>query len=475
MKRWIALWSSFRSFLTRIEFFFEKKIETPDFLNEKGKELFSASLFDDALDNFNAALAISPCYLPARINKGAVLAATKNPDAALQIFDSVLLIEPRHLTAHYNKGLTLLEMNFSELALESFDTVLSLNPNYAEAHNGRGVALKNMGRLRDALDSFNAGSSINPDYVDANWNRSLSLLMSGRYGEGWRLYEWRWGREEIKAQRRFHEKSWLGENDVSGKTVLIYPEQGFGDYIQFCRYATLLNDLGAHVILLVPAALVSIVSTMKMDIDVIEEGGGIPSFDYQCPIMSLPLAFRTEVASIPAAVPYLFSDSLRTIQWQNKLGEKKRPRIGLVWSGNATHTRDYDRSIPLSLFRPILDLPLEFHSLQIEVRSNDLEALSLSDRIALHTDELDDFADTAGLVEAMDLVISVDTSVAHLAGAMGKPVWILLSFVPDFRWMLERSDSPWYPTATLFRQPKIGDWKNVISELEKNLRCLYPG
>jgi hypothetical protein len=265
---------------------------------------------------------------------------------------------------------------------------------------------------------------------------------------------------------------WLGHQTIVGKTLLIYAEQGLGDVIQFCRYATTVEALGAKVIVEVPAPLVPLISTLKGNFTIVEQGKPLPAFDLQCPVMSLPLAFKTSVATIPAEVPYLYADSGKQKVWQERLGNKTRIRVGLVWSGTKDHKNDHNRSIPLKLMKPLMRLPIEFHVLQKDIRSEDAVVLSQLKKMYSHQAELHDFSDTAALVQEMDLVISVDTSVAHLAGALAKSVWILLPFMPDYRWMLDRADSPWYPTATLVRQPAIGDWTSVILEITKRLETM---
>ncbi len=460
----------------------------------------------EALACFSAALAIAPDYCEAYTYRGKLLLDLKRPLEALRDFDAVLVHQP-NLPANYcNRGLALLGLDRPTEALSSFCDALSRDAACADAHNFRGIALARLNRLDEALGCFDAALIFNPEYADAHnnrgaiqlelnrpnealasyeaalaidsnffdaiWNKSLFFLLHGCYGEGWRLYESRWMREEFKAEQRYEGPCWLGMEDIFGKTILIYPEQGLGDYIQFSRYALFLKNMGANVVLEVPKALIPVASMMKQDFKIFERGQVLPPYDYQCPVMSMPLAFGTEVNNIPAPIPYVFADKSRTEYWRNKLGGDNRLKIGLVWSGSSFHKKDHNRSINLSEFRCLLDLPVDFHSLQKDIRLSDMVELENVGRIAVHADGLNDFSDTAGLIEAMDLIISVDTSVAHLAGAMGKKVWILLPSVPDFRWMLERTDSPWYPTATLFRQSKIGDWGGVISDVKQCLEKL---
>jgi ADP-heptose:LPS heptosyltransferase len=270
--------------------------------------------------------------------------------------------------------------------------------------------------------------------------------------------------------RHFKQPLWLGKELLKDKIILIHAEQGLGDSIQFCRYISMIEGFEPKKIILeAPKALVSLLSTLKNNFTIIEQGNTIPDFDLHCPIMSLPNAFKTSVATIPADVPYLFAEEIKNKQWKNKLGLKTKPRVGIVWSGSLDHKADHypasRRNISLRKLSSLFKLPLEFHLLQKEVRNEDNLALNSLAQINCHQDELIDFSDTAALVMQMDLVISICTSVAHLAGSLGVKTWVLLPYSADFRWMLDRSDSPWYPTATLFRQPEIGDWESVIDQV----------
>jgi hypothetical protein len=296
------------------------------------------------------------------------------------------------------------------------------------------------------------------------------MILTGQYEEGWKLYEWRFETKEQKQNHYiFPQKKWRGRDDVDFKKLLIYTEQGLGDFIQYCRYLPLVKQLGTDLIVEAPSALIPLISTLKCEMTIIAKGDRLPEFDAYCPIMSLPYAFNTKVETIPAQVPYLFADEAKTTQWRAKLGQTNRLRVGLVWSGSTVHKNDKNRSIRLETLEKLLDIPVEWHSLQKEYRDYDLEQLAKHPEIQQHQDNLKDFSDTAALIDCMDLVISVDTSIAHVSGALGKPVWILLHFAPDYRWLLDRDDSPWYPTAILFRQPKLDDWQSAIQSVVESL------
>ena len=299
-------------------------------------------------------------------------------------------------------------------------------------------------------------------------------LLTGQYEEGWKLFEWRRQAKETKNNYKlYNQPLWLGKESLQNKTLLVEAEQGFGDIIQFCRYIPMLENIGAKVILETPKALASIIKTIPSNFLILEKGQSLAHFDYHIPIMSLPHAFNTTAHNIPVSIPYLFSDKIKREYWNKKLSKKTKPRIGLVWSGSASHKNDKNRSLPLKDLEPVLQLPFEFHSLQKEARENDQKTLFEFNQVHQHQNELNDFSDTAALIDEMDLIISVDTSVAHLAGALGKNVWIILPFHPDYRWMLDRNDSPWYPTCTLFRKSKIDDWSDVVLEITSRLQNIF--
>jgi hypothetical protein len=296
--------------------------------------------------------------------------------------------------------------------------------------------------------------------------QSLVKLTLGDFRAGWRGYESRWATAAFAPHRRsFLRPLWLGDEPVAGKTILLYAEQGFGDTLQFVRYAPAVAALGARIILEVQRELVRLIAAMP-DIDgVIAHGEPLPAFDFQCPLMSLPLALRTELRTIPARVPYLQAPDPAVAEWRARL-PAGTPRIGLVWAGDRMHKNDANRSMPLAPLRPVFDLPaLSFVSLQQEISSEDAETLCGLPSRYHPARPFRDFADTAGAIACLDAVIAVDTAVTHLAGALGKPVFLLLPFGADFRWLRERGDSPWYPTARLFRQQAFNDWSGPIKQL----------
>jgi len=440
--------------------------------SSRGLALIGLKRPAEALESFDRAIAFEPDLAKAHNNRGLALIELKRPDDALASYDRAIALKPEFAEAYSNRGIALCGFRRFEQALPSFDRAIALKPDLALAYSNRGLALYNLKRLDETTADYDRASALNPDCAAAHFNKSLVQILKGEFDEGWRLFEWRWKDQLKESVRNFPQPLWLGRQTINGKTLLIHAEQGLGDVIQFCRYATLAETLGAKVILEIPAPLISLISTLKGNCTVVEKGKPLPAFDLQCPVMSLPLAFKTTLSTIPIRVPYLYADSGKRKVWQQRLGNKTRLRVGLVWSGAIKHKNDQNRSIPLRLLEPWMELPIEFHSLQKDIRSEDAVVLSQLKQIDPHHAELHDFSDTAALVQEMDLVISVDTSVAHLAGALAQSVWILLPFMPDYRWMLDRADSPWYPTATLFRQSAIGDWTSVILEITKRLETM---
>jgi hypothetical protein len=350
-----------------------------------------------------------------------------------------------------------------------------VKPDYAEALSNCGMTLRELKRFDEALASYDHALALRPDYAEVHCDKSLLQLLTGDLNSGWQEYEWRWKNKSLGLLKRdFAQPRWLGGNGIKGKTILLHSDQGFGDTIQFCRYVSLVSARGVRVLLEVQPPLQGLMASFTDVAQVISAKDKLPHFDLHCPLSSLPLAFGTRIESIPANVPYLTAPSESVSSWNFTPASRGNLRIGLAWSGRPEHGNDTNRSIPLRSLLQLLDVKAGFVSLQKDVRPDDATVLKYRSDLVRFGDELKTFSDTAAVISKLDLVISVDTSVAHLAGALAKPVWILLPFVPDWRWLLDREDSPWYPTARLFRQTNPGDWSGVVSrvavELEKLLR-----
>jgi len=444
----------------------ELKPDLPEAHNNRGNALRSLRRPGDALAAFERALELRPDYAEAHYNLGNALRDLGRAGEALAGFDRALELRPDYAEAHNNRGNVRQELRRFREAMAAYDRALELKPDYPEAHNNRGNALQELRRFGEAMAAYDQALELKPDYAEASWNKALLLLLRGEYGEGWRLFESRWRTEDSRLLvRTFRQPLWLGDADLRGKRILVHPEQGFGDALQMLRYVPLLLEREAEVFLEVPGPLVGLASEIPGVSDILTKGRPLPDFDCHCPFMSLPLAFGTRIDTIPADVPYLKTPAASLRKWGDRLGARKRPRIGLTWSGSTWHRSDRSRSIPLDRFRPLLDRDADFYSLQKEYRDPDREWLAAEPRIRDFSGEILDFSDTAGLVEQLDWIITVDTAVAHLAGALGKEVWILIAYSPDYRWLLDREDSPWYPTARLFRQTAPDDWDSVIDRI----------
>jgi tetratricopeptide (TPR) repeat protein len=448
----------------------------------RGVALFELKRFGAALSSYDEAIALEPGYAEAHLNRGNVLKRLDQPEAALAGYARAIELEPDYADAHCNRGNVQSELRRVDEALASYDAAISIAPGYADAHCNRGNLLADMMRFEEALQSFDRAIAANPEYAQAYFCKSLVSLLLGDWENGWRDFEWRWKNEHCassREKREFSQPLWLGEEPLAGRTILLHGEQGFGDIIQFCRYATLVAARGARVILEAPRSLANLLRSLQGIAQVMTRGEAPPHFDYHCPLLSLPLAFGTTPATIPARTPYLRSRDARAKYWRDKLGERTKPRVGLVWSGgfrpDQPELREVNkrRNMPLTEMAALMRPGLEFYSLQKgEPADTELAQLQANGSIGPlidFTGELNDFEQTAALIEQLDLVISVDTSAAHLAGAVGKPVWILNRLDTCWRWFLDRTDTPWYPTARIYRQERAHDWTGVVSRVREDL------
>jgi tetratricopeptide (TPR) repeat protein len=436
-----------------------------DALNNRGSILLASNRLDEALESYDRALAARPNFPEALSNRSSALEKLNRLDEALASCDRALVLRPDFVDALYNRGNVLKALKHYDDAMASYDRAIALRPGHADAHNNRGQILRELQRYDEALACYDRALALQPQNIMAHCNAAALRLLLGDFGRGWADYEWRWMKESVVlANRMFPQPLWRGE-DIAGKTILLHSEQGFGDTIQFCRYVPLVAARGAKVILEVQRPLHALMTGLAGAAQVISKGDPLPEFDTHCPLLSLPLASGTTLETIPSAKAYLAAPAQRSIDWQTRLGAKQRPRIGLAWSGNAGHERDRERSIGLSAFLPLLETGAAIVSLQKDVRAADAITLKECRDIVHAGEQLGDFFDTAALMSQLDLIVSVDTSVAHLAGALGKPVWILLTHAPDWRWLLNRDDSPWYPTARLFRQDATRSWDSVIARV----------
>jgi hypothetical protein len=353
-------------------------------------------------------------------------------------------------------------------------SAIELDSTHAHAHDDLGQALTALGRLAEGREFRLRGMELDPEIARQRMVKSFNALREGDFTAGWEEYESRIiASPGVLPRRGFAQRQWYGDTDISGKTILLHAEQGHGDAIQFLRYVPMVAALGARVVLEIHRPLVSLAASLPGVTELRQLGEPLPAFDLHSPLMSLPLAFGTQLATIPAEIPYLTVPRERLARWRRRLGPRRRMRIGIVWSGNPAYGDDSKRSIPLADFTHILDRPeCELHVIQNDVRDSDKQVLDGLTHLVDHSTLFGDFADTAALISLLDLVIAVDTSVAHLAGAIGWPTWLLLPHLADWRWLAGREDSPWYPTMWLFRQETEGDWAGVLDRVAQQLTAL---
>ncbi|MDC1383565.1 tetratricopeptide repeat protein, partial [Candidatus Puniceispirillum sp.] len=446
------------------------KPDYADALNNKGNVLQELRRFDEALVDYNKAISLKPDYADAFNNRGNVLQELRRFDEALSDYKKAISLKPDYVDAFNNRGIVLRELGRFDEALADHNKAISLKPGYAGAFNNRGIVLRELRRFDEALSDYNKAISLKPDYAEAHWNKSLQLLLQGEFSSGWKLYDWRWKRKGLSCLKRgYSQPLWLGKEDLRGKTILLCWEQGLGDTIQFSRYVKEVSKLGCRVALEVQKPLFELMKGIMGVDELIEDGGDLPIFDYYCPLMSLPLALGTTIETIPAGKFYFRSTDDKLTEWSERLGVKSQPRVGIVWSGSAIHKKDHNRSIALEPLLGAISGNYELVSLQKEVREVDLITLERSKYVKHFGADIYDFADTAALCELMDIIVSVDTSVAHLAGTLGKPINLLLPYNPDFRWFLDRNDSPWYPSMKLFRQGPERLWEPVMEKVRADL------
>ena len=475
-----------------------------------GEALHRTGRFVEALQRFDSALALDPGFAEAWYKRGNTAAELKRWDEARRNFDEAIARRPNFAEAYNNKGNLLRQLGRLDDALGSYtraigcrgdyalawnnrsiafgalgrldralsdcDRAVELDSDFAEAHYNRGNILKAMKRLTEARQSYDHAIALKPDFADAHWNKGVTSLIMGEFDEGWRLYEWRTKRARPAEFGELSQPSWTGAEPLDGRTLLIVAEQGFGDTIQFSRYVRLAEARGANVILAVQDRLKRLLGTLDASVRIVAVSALPSEFDYYVRLLSLPFIFETRLGNIPARVPYIRAEQDRIEKWKGRVGSEG-VRIGICWQGAKGGEIDIGRSFHVRMFERIAQSPgVRLISLQKYGGEDQLLDLPAGMHVECLGEELDPgpdaFIDTAAVMECVDLVITSDTAIAHLAGALGRPAWIALSYVPDWRWLLNRSDSPWYPTLKLFRQKQRDDWETPFAEMEFELRKL---
>ncbi len=427
---------------------------------------------EEAVASYRRAVKSRPDYGEAYNNLGLALLEVGRRGQATAVLRHALRLRPQAPESHNNLGLALAaEGRFAE-AEACYQEALRLNRRYADALDNLASALKEQGRHEEALATYDLALGLQPESASTHWNRSLALLQTGDFERGWSEYEWRWKRARA-VPRGLPGPAWDGSS-LGGRTFLLYMEQGLGDMIQFIRYAPLVQQQGGRVIVECARSLRPLFESCAGIDQLVEEGSDLPPFDVHAPLLSLPYLLRTTLGTIPANVPYLAVDPARSEAWGRVVSRIDGFKVGIVWQGNPRHAHDHHRSVSLRQFAPLARLPgVRLISLQKGAGVEELRGLEGRLPIIELEDERDPdggWQDTAALVTQLDLVVTVDTGIAHLAGALGKPVWVALSAVSDWRWLLGRDDSPWYPTLRLFRQRTLGCWQTVFRRMARELR-----
>ncbi|MGG1948118.1 tetratricopeptide repeat protein [Trinickia sp. NRRL B-1857] len=435
----------------------------------RGNALLNLKRYDAAIASYEQVLGIDPKSPEVLCNKGTAQRFLKRFDDSLASYDAALALNDAFAQGWMNRGSVLQNLHRYDEARASFDRAMALRPDHSMTWFNRANLHYETGNHDAALAAYDRAIEIDPDYAEAHFARASLYLAQGDFARGWPEYEWRL-RDAVLARhyRSFAQPQWRGHEPLTGKTILLHAEQGFGDTLQFCRYAHDVAALGARVVLEVPPPLHALMTSLEAPAQVLARGEPLPPFDYHCPLLSLPFALRIDPTRTAPRAPYLHADPERVEAWSKLLGATRRLRVGIAWSGNPEHRNDHNRSVSLQALSALFDVDAEWISLQKAVREEDEAWL---DRTPLRRldDDIGDFADTAALMASLDLVIAVDTAVAHLAGALGRKVWILLSDPPEWRWMRGREDTPWYPSARLFVQSSPGDWTGVVESVKQAL------
>lgn len=448
-----------------------------DYENAMQSYLQAVRLQPDYLEAYDRILLLQPDFTEAYLHRGNARLNRRLVPEAIADFGKVLELRPDHAVAWNNMGTALEQSDGrSEEIIAAYQRAIALKPDFFEACNNLGVVYQYQNRYDEAIEQYRRAITFNPDFEEAHFNLSLVLLVTGQFAEGWKEYEWRTRKQDWQTTgaHSFSIPRWKGE-PFAGRELFVYDEQGMGDTLQFVRYLPMVRELGGKVVLETAAPLVDLLKGAGVADEIVcRPFASDPNtrFDYHVPLLSLPQLFQTDPAAIPAEIPYLKASPEKAAHWRSRI-DPSRFSVGIVWAGKPSHRNDRNRSCPLETFYPLLTMEgIQVIGLQKGEAAAQAAGLSLPTDFQNVGPALDSFEDTAGMIENLDLMITVDTSVAHLAGAMGRPVWLLVPFSPDWRWLLDRNDTPWYPTMRLFRQTEPGDWGAVFRKVKKELKIL---
>ena len=450
------------------------KVEYSEAYANRGVAQNSLRKYSDALESYDLALKYNPNFSEVYSNRGVILKELGKLKEAVISYDRSIELNTDLFEAYTNRGNALEELRELYQAAESHIKAIKINPNYYLTYSNLGSVLQELMQINDAIKNYDKSISLNPDYIDAYWNKSLALLLLGNFVDGFMMYEKRWLKEEfIKFKKNIKKPRWNGKESLKGKTIYIHSEQGLGDTLQFSRYIKILNSKGCRIIFAVQKPLIKILEFLEGDFELISFDIEYEEFDYYCPLMSLPYILETKIHSIPSNCPYIKIDQNLIDKWNKFIGCQDF-KIAICWQGSPNGKVDLGRSFPLILLQKISKIKgLRLISIQKNHGVEQIQTIPFDMKVETLPNYFDDtdnsFLDTAAVMMSVDLVISSDTAVAHLAGALGVKTWMPLKYVPDWRWMLDRRDSPWYPNHTLFRQKKLDHWGDVFYSIENEL------
>ena len=438
--------------------------------NNMGVALNKQGDLERAMDFYKKCISLQPVHAKGHFNMGNALRDQLKLDEAIEYYNKSILLKPNYYEAYNNMGVALKDQDKLEEAIEAFKKCISLKPKYAEAFNSLGICFQRQDKLDEAIEAYNACILLKPDYASAYYNSSFIYSLKGDLRKGLELYEWRLKKKDIKVRLPRNHLIWDGIESIKGKKFFVYEEQGLGDVIQFCRYLLLLKKKGAEVTFRVKKKMHSLLKTLDEDIIFVDSDPDQNNINFETPLMSLPYLFKTNINTIPSKNSYLSADHKKVKSWCKRL-TKDIFKVGICWQGSKSKI-DFGRSFPLTLFKDISKLPnIELISLhkgegENQIKDIDFELITLGDDFDAGENA---FEDTAAIMMNCDLIITSDTATAHLAGTLGRPTWVALKKVPDWRWMLDRTDSPWYPNMRLYRQKDLGDWNHVFKIMKKDL------
>ncbi len=440
-----------------------------------GTVLLEQGQLAEAVKYYHEALRLKPDYAGAYNNLGKALQDQGQLAEAVAQYREALRLKPDHAGAYNNLGNALQEQGQLAEAVAQYQEAIRVKPDFADAHNNLGNALQEQGQLAEAVAQYREALRLKPDHAEAHFSLGVTWLLAGDLEKGWPEYEWRWQLKLFsRFKNRFSQPLWDG-SPLEGRAILLHAEQGMGDTIQFVRYAPLVKSKGGTVIMECQKPLLQLLTGCAGIDRLVAQDADLPVFDVHAPLPSLPRIFGTKLASIPARIPYLFADPDLVEHWHRELIPIRAFKIGITWQGMPAYKRDRQRSYKLAVFAPLARLEgVRLFSLQVGPGSEQLADNADQFSITDLGSRLETFADTAAVLKNLDLVITVDTAVAHCAGALGVPVWVALPFAPDWRWLLDRDDSPWYPCMRLFRQKRWGDWDEVLQRITEEVQKLLP-